>query len=137
MNKQLVIVLALVALLLGPTPLLAGAPYYPLIVNGSPSIDANYDKGVLTLGFRRTRQGAGKPSNYRNLPAGSGAWVDRAVTWKEPAIIKQTMTTKQAKEFFERIRTDGGYWRFFCRNTGKGYFEVSRSERAEAESKFD
>ena len=61
MNKQLVIVLALIALLLGPTPLLAGAPYYPLIVNGSPNIDAKYDKGVVTLGFRRTRQGAGKP----------------------------------------------------------------------------
>ena len=59
------------------------------------------------------------------------------MTWKEPAIIKQTMTMKQAKEFFERIRSDGGYWRFFCRNTGKGYFEVSRSERAEAESRFD
>ncbi|MEY2563797.1 MAG: hypothetical protein QOH88_1990 [Verrucomicrobiota bacterium] len=137
MNKQLVLVLALVALLLGPTPLLAEPPYYPLIVNGSPSLDARYDKGVLTVRFRRTRQGAGQPSNYRNIPPGSGAWVDRAVNAKEPVVIKQTMSKQKATEVFDRIKSDGGYWRFFCRNTNKGYFEVSRSERANAEGKFD
>jgi hypothetical protein len=37
------------------------------------------------------------------------------------------------------LNTDynGGYWRFFCRNTGAGYFEVSRSEAAYASVRID
>ena len=56
---------------------------------------------------------------------------------QEPLTLKQKMTPEQAKPAIERLRQNGGYWKFYCRNTGAGYFEVSRSEAAYASVKID
>ena len=112
--------------------------YYPLIVNGSQSLDATYDKGYLVVRFRRTRRGAGSPSTYvQNVPPGSAAWVDRPLNTQEPFELRQRMNEQQATQALDRLKQNGGYWKFYCRNTGRGYFEVSRSERANASVRID
>ena len=35
-----------------------------------------------------------------------------------------------------RQLNDRGYWRFYCRNTGKGYFEVLKSNGVSASYNF-
>ena len=114
------------------------APYYPLIVNGSSNFNVDYDKGYLVVRFRRTRNGAGQPNTYtRNVPPGSAAWVDRPLNAQEPLMLRQKLSAQRAEQAIQRLRQNGGFWKFYCRNTGKGYFEVSKSEAAYASVKID
>ena len=110
-----------------------------LIVNGSPKLLISYDGNYfLVRGFRRTLRAAGASSGYvRNVPPGTAAWPDRPLNAQEPLTLKQRMTPEQAKPAIERLRQNGGYWKFYCRNTGAGYFEVSRSEPAYASVRID
>jgi hypothetical protein len=47
------------------------------------------------------------------------------------------MSERDATTVIARLRQNGGYWKFFCRNTGQGYFEVSRSEATYASVRID
>jgi hypothetical protein len=141
-TKLVRIALALSLLLLlsgaGAVPAFAQGPYYPLIVNGSPNLHVDYADGFLVVRFRRTLRGAGQPGTYvQNVPPGAGAWVDRPVNGQEPLLLKQKMTRDQAETAFQRLRQNGGYWKFYCRNTNAGYFDVSRSEAAYASVRID
>jgi hypothetical protein len=111
--------------------------YYPLIVNGSTSLQASYDSGYLVVRFRKSRNAAGKPSNYTKLAPGSAAWVDRPLNPNEPTMLKQRMTEQQATAAIDRLRQNGGFWRFYCRFNPAGYFDVSRSEAAYASVRID
>jgi hypothetical protein len=138
MTKLVRIALAASILLVEAVPALAQGPYYPLIVNGSPNINVDYADGYLVVRFRRTLRGAGQPNSYvRNVRPGSGAWVDRPVNDREPLLLKQKMTRNEADTAIQRLRQNGGYWRFYCKNTNAGYFEVSRSEAAYASVRID
>jgi hypothetical protein len=119
-------------------PALAQGQFYPLIVNGSTSLKMDYGNGMLVVQFRRTLRAAGQPTTYvHNVTPGTAAWVDRPLSAQEPLMLKQTMTPQQAETAMVRLRQNGGYWRFYCQNTGKGYFTVSRSEAAYASVKID
>ena len=137
--RALITLLALIIVLAGQTHSSAEGPFYALIVNGSPNLLINYDGNYLFVRrFRRTVRAAGAPSGYvRNVPPGTAAWPDRPLNGQEPLTLKQKMTPEQAKPAIERLRQNGGYWKFYCRNTGAGYFEVSRSEATYASVKID
>ena len=130
---------ALIIVLAGQTQLSAQGPFYALIVNGSPNLLINYDGSYLFVrGFRRAVRAAGAPSSYvRNVPPGTAAWLDRPLNDQEPLTLKQRMSPEQARPAIERLRQNGGFWKFYCRNTGAGYFEVSRSEAAYASVRID
>src|SRR5262245_533595 len=122
---ELAALLALLAVLTSHAPASAAeGQFFALIVNGSPNLKMDYDGGYLTVGFRRTTKPAGPPSGYaRNVPPGAAAWPDRPLNSAEPLVLKQKMSTKQAEAAIQRLRQNGGFWKFYCRNTGKGYFE--------------
>lgn len=111
--------------------------YYPLVVNGSNSLQVSYDSGYLVVRFRKSRNAAGKPSTYTKLVPGSAAWVDRPLNPNEPTMLKQRMTEQQATTAIDRLRQNGGFWRFYCRFNPAGYFDVSRSEAAYASVRID
>ena len=138
-GRALISLLALIAFAAGQTNSSAAPAFYALIVNGSPNLLVSYDGNYLLVrGFRRTLRAAGAPSGYvRNVPPGAAAWPDRPLNAQEPLTLKQKMTPEQAKPAIERLRQNGGYWKFYCRNTGAGYFEVSRSEPAYASVRID
>lgn len=138
MKKRLSTLIALSVLLIGRPLLMADGPFYALVVNGSPALNVNYENGYLVVRFRRTLKPAGQPANYvRNLPPGSAAWVDRPLNNQEPAMLKQKLTPARAEAAIQRLQQNGGFWKFYCRNTGKGYFEVSKSEAAYASVRID
>ena len=137
-RTAIAVAIAVSVLLGGAFPAFAQGPYYPLIVNGSPSLNVDYADGYLVVRFRRTLRGAGQPGTYvQNVPPGAGAWVDRPVNGQEPVTLKQKMTREQANTAYQRLRQNGGYWKFYCRNTNAGYFEASRSEAAYASVRID
>src|SRR5262245_50522174 len=137
-STLLTILLGLTIALATEAPAVVAQEYYPLIVNGSRNLDATYDNGYLVVRFHRTRSGAGSPSTYvKNVPPGSAAWVDRPLNNDEPIELRQRMNEQLAAEALDRLKQNGGYWKFFCRNTGRGYFEVSRSEKANAMIRID
>ena len=111
--------------------------YYPLIVNGSPSLSVSYNNGYLVVRFRKSRNAAGQPSTYTKLAPGNAAWVDRPLNATEPTILKQRMTEQEATKAIERLHQNGGFWRFYCRSNPAGYFDVSRSEAAHASVRID
>jgi hypothetical protein len=114
--------------------------YYPLLVNGSPNLLINYANDVFFVhNFRRTLKGAGAPSDYiRNVPPGKAAWLDRPLNAQEPLVLKQTkMSADQARPAIARLKQNGGFWMFYCWNTGHGYFEVSHSLAAYASVRID
>jgi hypothetical protein len=138
MKKFQSALIVLGVMLMVAMPALAQGQFYPLIVNGSTSLKMDYDNGMLVVQFRRTLRAAGQPTTYvHNVTPGTAAWVDRPLNAQEPLMLKQTMTPQQAETAMERLRQNGGYWRFYCQNTGKGYFTVSRSEAAYASVKID
>ncbi len=138
MKRLRSVLIALGIVLAVAMPVFAEAQFYPLIVNGSTSLKMDYNNGMLVVQFRRTLRAAGQPSTYvHNVTPGTAAWVDRPLNAQEPLMLKQTMTAAQAETAMERLRQNGGYWRFYCQNTGKGYFTVSRSEAAYASVKID
>jgi hypothetical protein len=115
----------------------AQGQYYPRIVNGSTNLEAYYDAGYLIVRFRKSRNAASTPSTYTRLAPGNAAWVDRPLNANEPTMLKQRMTAQQATGAIERLRQNGGFWRFYCRTNPAGYFEVSRSEAAYASVRID
>lgn len=138
MRRHLGALVALVVLVAAQTLLSGEAPFYPLIVNGSSNLNVDYDGGYLIVRFRRTRNPAGQSSSYtRNVPPGSAAWADRPLNNQEPLMLKQKLSPQRAEEAIQRLRQNGGFWKFYCRNSGKGYFEVSKSEAAYASVRID
>ena len=137
MKIYLSVLFVLILLLAGQTHSAQG-PFYALIVNGSTNLNVDYEDGYLIVRFRRTLKPAGPPSSYvRNLPPGTAAWPDRPLNNQEPLMLKQKMTAQRAEAAIQRLRQNGGFWKFYCRNTGAGYFEVSRSEAAYASVRID
>ena len=138
-GRAVISLVALIVFAVGQTNSSAESPFYALIVNGSPNLLISYDGNYLLVrGFRRTLKAAGASSGYvRNVPPGKAAWPDRPLNAQEPLTLKQKMTPEQAKPAIERLRQNGGYWKFYCRNTGAGYFEVSHSEPAYASVRID
>lgn len=55
---------------------------------------------------------------------------------QEPSVLRQRMPEAQAAKVMEHLN-GGGYWEFYCRNTGKGYFEVSTSKLVQASTRID
>jgi hypothetical protein len=138
LKSRLCALLILTFVVAGEPPLMAQAPFYALIVNGSANLNVNYQDGFLIVRFRRTCAAAGPPSGYvRNVPPGSAAWPDRPLNSQEPLMLRQIMSPSQAQAAMNRLRQNGGYWKFYCRNTNAGYFEVSRSEATYASVRFD
>ena len=71
-----------------------------------------------------------------SAPDGQAAWPDRPMTPQEPSVLYQTMSPAAAAEAIERL--DGrGYWQFYRRNTGKGYFDVSTSKSVHSSMRID
>ena len=139
MTKYLSALFTLAVLLGGSTQATAQGPFYALIVNGSESLKMEYTAGYLIVRFRRTLRPAGGPDSYdQNVPPGAAAWPDRPLNNQEPLVLKQKMSKQQAEEAWQRLRQNGGYWRFYCRNTNAGYFEVARSGAVHASGgRFD
>jgi hypothetical protein len=64
------------------------------------------------------------------MPLGSAAWVDRPVNEDEPFVLKQQMSDTDAASAIAVLRINDRFWKFVCRNTNTGHFEVLRSEPA-------
>ena len=138
MKKHLNALLALMIVITAQIPAVGAAPFYGLVVNGSTNMDVTYDGSYLIVKFRRTRNAAGRPTDYtRNVPPGSAAWPDRPLSPQEPLLLKQKMTRQEANAAYRRLRQNGGYWMFYCRNTNAGYFEVSQSQATYATIRID
>ena len=113
------------------------ADFFPLIVRGGGGgVTTDYEGNTLMVQFRKSRVAAGDPTTYDRMPVGAAAWVDRPLHDDEPSVLKQQMNESDATETMEILR-GGGFWKFVCRNTFAGEFEVFRSERAFAEVKVD
>jgi hypothetical protein len=129
----------LATVLLSLTSPAPGAPadYWGLIVHGGGTTRTSYDKGVLQVEFRHSRHPAGGPLDYeKQVPRGQAAWPDRPMSPQEPSVLRQRMPEAQAAKVMEHLN-GGGYWEFYCRNTGKGYFEVSTSKLVQASTRID
>lgn len=114
----------------------ADSLFFGLIVHGgTATYDA--DKGSLRVEFRRTRSPAGAAENWENqLPRGAAAWPDRPLSPQEPSVLFQKMSYNDAMPIIQTLR-DGGYWKFYCQNTGQGYFDVLKSYRVYASVRID
>jgi len=127
-----VFTLVIVSLLLLVPKSVFADTYYAMIVRGGGNIVTSYDNGVLTVNLAgKARNAAGNPSNYGKLPVGSGAWVDRPLNAAEPVRLKQTIAPEQAQIIITRLRGPDNYWKFYCKNTNQGYFDVLKSEHTE------
>lgn len=111
--------------------------YYPLIVRGGPGLTPAFASNTFTLQFRKSPVAAGDPRTYMRMPVGSAAWVDRPVNKAEPFVLKQRANQKLAGTITEVLRNKVRFWKFICRNTNAGYFEVIRSEAAFASVPID
>ncbi len=108
--------------------------WFPLIVRGRAA--TTYD-GTLTVQFRKSPVAAGDPTTYRRMPLGSAAWLDRPLNDAEPSMLQQQMDETDAASVIEALRIDDLFWKFVCRNTNTGFFEVLRSEPAPVEVPID
>jgi hypothetical protein len=104
--------------------------WFPLIVRGGQGVKAAYDGSTLTVQFRKSPVAAGEPTTYQNMPLGSAAWVDRPVNGAEPFVLNQQMNGTDAGNCIDVLRINDRFWKFVCRNTNAGHFEVLRSEPA-------
>jgi hypothetical protein len=111
--------------------------WFPLIVRGGQGVTATYQGGTLTVQFRKSPVAAGDPTTYKNMPHGSGAWVDRPVNNAEPSVLKQQMNQQDAASAMGVLRIGDRFWKFICRNTNTGHFEVLRSEPAFMQVRID
>ena len=111
--------------------------WFPLIVRGGRGVSAQFGNGTLTVRFRKAPVGAGDPTTYGRMPFGSGAWVDRPVNDAEPSVLKQQMNDGDAASAIAVLRINDRFWKFVCRNTNVGHFEVLRSEPAFMQVKID
>ena len=126
----------LVLMLLAPGMPSAEAPYYALIVHGGNTTRASYDKGMLRVEFRHSKHSAGGPVNYdEQVPSGQAAWPDRPLSPQEPSVLFQQMPVAEAMKVIHQLN-ERGYWKFYCRNTGKGYLEVLKSNGVSASYTF-
>ena len=110
--------------------------YWPMIVRGGRGLSTSYANGVLTVQIRKAHQAAGDPLHYGQLPVGSAAWVDRTLNADEPFDLKQKIDANGAQAIMHWLQ-GGGYWKFFCANTGEGYFDVLRSEKTNSAVRLD
>jgi hypothetical protein len=111
--------------------------FFPLIVRGGPGVAAAFDGGTLTVQFRKARVPAGDPTTYGRMPVGSAAWVDRPLNDAEPFVLRQQMNETDAASVISVLRITERFWKFLCRNTNSGHFEVFRSEPAFMQVKPD
>lgn len=111
--------------------------WFPLIVRGGQGVTAAYDGSTLTVQFRKAPVAVGSPTTYRNMPFGSAAWVDRPLNDAEPSVLQQQMNGTDAESAIEVLRINDRFWKFVCRNTNTGHFEVLRSEPAFMEVPID
>ena len=111
--------------------------WFPLIVRGGGGANATYDGGTLTVRFRKAGVAAGDPTTYNRMPLGSAAWVDRPLNDAEPSVLLQQINPDDAASAIGVLRNEVRFWKFVCRNTNAGYFEVLRSEPAFAQVKID
>jgi hypothetical protein len=119
------IFIATVLLFLAPRLLRADDTYWGLIVHGGKT---SYNNGILQVEFRHSPHSAGQPLSYeRNVPRGTAAWPDRPMSPQEPSVLFQKMSEGDAMEAKRRLDR-GGYWEFWCQNTGKGFFVVNESK---------
>src|SRR5829696_8631738 len=102
--------------------------WFPLIVRGGTGLAARYDGGTLIVQFRKSPVAAGNPRTYGRMPLGSGAWLDRPVNDAEPSVLMQQMDRDAASSARTVLRSGERFWKFICRNTNAGHFEVLRSE---------
>ena len=134
-NKSLVALVVGYLLFLFPGSTFA-IDYWPMIVRGGHGVTTSYADGVLTVQIRKAHVAAGEPLHYGHLPVGSAAWVDRPLNANEPFDLKQRIDTNGAQTIISWLQ-GGGYWKFFCANTGAGYFDVLRSEKTNSAVRFD
>jgi hypothetical protein len=111
--------------------------WFPLIVRGGASLNTAYQGGMLTVQFRKSPVEAGDPTRYGHMPQGSAAWLDRPVNNAEPSVVKEQMNDQRAAEVRGVLRNGARFWRFVCRNTNMGHFEVLRSEPDAKQVIFD
>lgn len=111
--------------------------WFPLIVRGGRGVNATYDGSTLTVQFRKARVAAGNPTTYGRMPLGSAAWVDRPLNGAEPSVLRQQVNRNDAASVIGVLRIDVRFWKFVCRNTNVGHFEVLRSEPAFMQQKID
>jgi hypothetical protein len=111
--------------------------WFPLIVRGGGGVNATYDGSTLTVRFRKAGVAAGDPRTYNRMPFGSAAWVDRPLNDAEPFVLRQQMNQNDAANAIGTLRNDVRFWKFVCRNTNAGHFEVLRSEPAFAQVIID
>jgi GH24 family phage-related lysozyme (muramidase) len=112
---------------------LAQGPFYPLVVAGSPNVDASFINGNLVVYFHRSLAAAGTTATYTNrLRPGEGAWLDRPVNSQEPTTIVERVTALQAANTLAWLHHSGAFVMFSCRNTNSGYFESSLIEKTYA-----
>ena len=129
--------LTAILVFLTPRLLRADEPYWGLIVHGGNTTHTSYDNGILRVEFRHSQHPAGSPFNYeRQVPRGQAAWPDRPLSPNEPSVLLQKMSEADASNIMEHLNS-GGYWEFYCRNTGKGFFEVSNSKMVRSAVRFD
>ena len=100
--------------------------YYPLIVRGGPGLTPAFRATLSPCNSPLSPVAAGDPRTYMRMPVGSAAWVDRPVNKAEPFVLKQRANQKLAGTITEVLRNKVRFWKFICRNTNAGYFEVIR-----------
>jgi hypothetical protein len=111
--------------------------YWGLIVHGGGTTHASYDNGVLRVEFRHSLHPAGDSLHYESqVPAGQAAWPDRSMSPNEPSVLLQRVSEDEAARIIEHLNARG-YWEFYCRNTGKGFFDVSHSKLVRASVRID
>jgi hypothetical protein len=71
------------------------------------------------------------------MQLGSAAWVDRPLNDAEPSMLKQQMNDGDAASAIAVLRINDRFWKFVCRNTNTGHFEVLRSEPDFMQVKID
>ncbi len=111
--------------------------FFPLIVRGGGEVTVRHDGSMLTVQFRKSPVAAGSPTTFGRMPRGSGAWIDRPLNDAEPTVVRQQMSANDAQSPISVLRINDRFWKFVCRNTNAGHFEVFRSEPAFMQVKID
>ena len=87
------------------------------------SIDKGRIKGFnkLIVGFK-----FGTRPAPRGLDPGQCSWIDRAMRQGEPLRLEED-TPEHSQSAADFLRKTSNYWTFYVYNTGKGYFQVTKS----------
>jgi hypothetical protein len=111
--------------------------WFPLIVRGGRGVNATHEGDTLIVRFRKASVAAGGPTTYGRMPLGSAAWVDRPLNDAEPSTLMQQINEADAANAIAVLRNNDRFWKFVCRNTNTGHFEVLRSEPDFMQVKID